>query len=265
MHGYTSRESLRLREQSAILETILHSDTAFPADSHVLEAGCGVGAQSSILSSKCPGTRFTAVDISEDSLIQAKCLDLPNFTFTKGDIFALPFENEFFDHVFVCFVLEHLNAPVRALTELRRVLRPGGTLVLIEGDHGSCFWHPETERSLSVWNALIAVQRKLGHDPNIGRRIGPLLTAAGFEVQSTRPCWLYADANSQQLLDGMVNHIIVPMVMTVREAVTGKFMKPDDWDRGIAELEASGNPPEGTFFYTWFKAVAGKKSGAGKS
>ena len=162
VHGYTSRESLRLREQSAILETILHADTAFPADSRVLEAGCGVGAQSRILSDKCPETRFTAVDISLDSLNQAKYLDLPNFTFTQADIFALPFEDEFFDHVFVCFVLEHLNVPVRALKELKRILKPGGTLILIEGDHGSCFWHPETDGSLRVWNALITVQRQLG-------------------------------------------------------------------------------------------------------
>jgi SAM-dependent methyltransferase len=258
VHGYTTRESLRLQEQSAILEPILHSDTAFPAESRVLEAGCGVGAQSRILSGKSPDTRFTAVDISGDSLNQAKCLDLPNFTFTQADIFKLPFEDGSFDHVFVCFVLEHLNEPVLALSELRRVLRPNGTLVLIEGDHGSCFWHPETELSLRVWNALVTVQSQMGHDPNIGRRIHPLLAKAGFSVMSARPCWLYADAGSSQLLDGMVNHIIVPMVKTVRETAVPRFMNPSDWDRGITELEASGDPPEGTFFYTWFKAVARK-------
>jgi SAM-dependent methyltransferase len=258
VHGYNTRESQRLQEQSAILEQILHSDTEFPPESHVLEAGCGVGAQSCILSKKFPDTRFTAIDISENSLKQAKCLDLPNFQFRQADIFKLPFENESFDHVYVCFVLEHLNAPVLALSELSRVLRPNGSLILIEGDHGSCFWHPETEFSLRVWNALITTQKQMGHDPNIGRRIQPLLVEAGFSVQSTRPCWLYADADSPQLLDGMVNHIIVPMVKTVRETAVSRLMNPSDWDRGITELEASGNPPEGTFFYTWFKAVARK-------
>ena len=52
--------------------------------------------------------------------------------------------NEPFDHVFVCFVLEHLARPVEALSILERLLRPGGTITLIEGDHGSTYFHPDS-------------------------------------------------------------------------------------------------------------------------
>jgi hypothetical protein len=45
---------------------------------------------------------------------------------------------------FVCFVLEHLPRPSEALAALRGVIRPGGTITVIEGDHGSTYFHPES-------------------------------------------------------------------------------------------------------------------------
>ena len=57
--------------------------------------------------------------------------------FRQADIFALPFNAESFDHVFVCFVLEHLSRPVAALAIVKQMLRLGGTITVIEGDHGS--------------------------------------------------------------------------------------------------------------------------------
>ena len=56
----------------------------------------------------------------------------------------MPFAPESFDHVFVCFVLEHLSRPVEALAILNRLLRPGGTMTVIEGDHGSAYFHPDS-------------------------------------------------------------------------------------------------------------------------
>ena len=49
VHGYTVRENVRLVDQATTLADILHSDTIYPAGSNVLEAGCGVGAQTIIL------------------------------------------------------------------------------------------------------------------------------------------------------------------------------------------------------------------------
>lgn len=72
VHGYDSRESLRLQDQAATLAELLHSDTVFPAGSRVLEAGCGVGAQTVTLAKNSPGARVLAVDISSDSLAEAE-------------------------------------------------------------------------------------------------------------------------------------------------------------------------------------------------
>src|SRR5438128_3490370 len=148
VHGYNPRENLRLQDQAGTLVDLLHSDTSYEPGSVVLEVGCGVGAQTVTLAQRSPDARFTSIDVYPDSLAQAKRMTdtagLTNVHFQQADIFASPSAPGSFDHVFVCFVLEHLSRPVEALTILNRLLRPGGTITLIEGDHGSTYFHPDS-------------------------------------------------------------------------------------------------------------------------
>lgn len=261
VHGYSTRETQRLQEQAGILEELLHEGTSYPAGSRVLEVGCGVGGQTVLLAERSPGAEFVSIDLSPTSLDIAQAYvdgrALSNVQFRQADIMSLPFENGSFDHVFVCFVLEHVPDPVSALIELRRVVRGGGSVTVIEGDHGACVWHPETEESLKVWHSLISVQGMLGHDPLVGRGLYPLLTEAGLDVREVSPKAVYGDALRPELLDGVVNKIIVPMTETACErAIEWGLIDKGTWEKGIADLKVSGMPPDGTFFYTWFKAVA---------
>src|SRR4030095_14201475 len=72
VHGYRSRENERLQDQAGTLVDLLPSDTAYPPASTVLEAGCGVGAQTVTLAQRSPDARFTSIDLSADSLAEAK-------------------------------------------------------------------------------------------------------------------------------------------------------------------------------------------------
>jgi ubiquinone/menaquinone biosynthesis C-methylase UbiE len=111
VHGYHSRENERLQDQAGTLVDILHSDITYPAGSTVLEIGCGVGAQTVPLAQRSPAARFTSIDLSADFIAEASRqvvrAGLKNVEFREADIFALPFKAESFDHIFVCFVLEH--------------------------------------------------------------------------------------------------------------------------------------------------------------
>ena len=95
VHGYSARESERLADQAQTLTELLHHDTHYPAGSRVLEAGCGIGAQTVILAQNSPDALITSVDISEDSLRRAeeriRQEGITNVTFRQGDIFQLPF------------------------------------------------------------------------------------------------------------------------------------------------------------------------------
>jgi len=141
VHGYDQRENSRLQDQAGTLVELLHSDTIYPEGDSVLEAGCGVGAQTVILATNSPKALITSIDVSETSVAEAReavrTANISNVTLRQADIFHLPFPPESFDHVFVCFVLEHLAQPVEALQALQRVLKPGGAITAIEGDHGS--------------------------------------------------------------------------------------------------------------------------------
>ena len=72
VHGYHRRENIRLQDQASTLVELLHSDTAYPEGSRVLEAGCGVGAQTVTLAHNSPAARIISVDISESSLAEAR-------------------------------------------------------------------------------------------------------------------------------------------------------------------------------------------------
>jgi hypothetical protein len=52
VHGHDRRENARLRDQAETLVDLLHADTTYPAGSRVLEAGCGVGAQTLTLTER---------------------------------------------------------------------------------------------------------------------------------------------------------------------------------------------------------------------
>ena len=140
VHGYDVRESTRLQDQASSVLELLHADTRYPPGSRVLEAGCGTGAQTTTLARNSPQALITSIDVSEASLAEAKrrvsAAGLDNVRFERADVFKLPFAPESFDHVFVCFLLEHLPRPAEALAALKNTLKPGGSITVFEGDHG---------------------------------------------------------------------------------------------------------------------------------
>jgi len=260
LHGYASLESTRLQDQARTLEHLLHADVSYPPGSVVLEAGCGVGAQTVPLARNSPAARITAVEISPVSLAQAQArtaaAGLINASFQQADILALPFAAASFDHAFVCFLLEHLPRPNEALTELRRVLKPGGSVTVIEGDHGSAFFHPDSDAARASIACQVELQRRAGGDALIGRRLRPLLQDAGFDGVLVSPRVVYADASKPGLVDGFIVKTFTPMIAAIRApAVKAGLITAGRFDAGIAALHRTAEP-DGAFCYTFFKAVA---------
>lgn len=265
VHGYDGLEAARLQDQARTLEELLHAGTRYPPGSTVLEAGCGVGAQTAPLARNSPGARITAVDVSAASLGQARkritAADLANVRFLQADVQGLPFEDGSFDHVFVCFLLEHLRDPAAALAGLGRVLKPGGTITVIEGDHGSTLFHPDsTAARHAVW-CQVELQRAAGGDALIGRRLHPLLRGAGLSRVQISPCLVYVDGSKPGLANGFVLKTFTAMVAGVRgAAIAAGLTTPERFDAGVAALRRTAGP-DGTFCYTFFKAVGLKAAG----
>jgi SAM-dependent methyltransferase len=263
VHGYHPREKERLQDQAGTLVDLLHSDTAYPPASTVLEAGCGVGAQTVTLAQRSPDARFTSIDLSADSLAEAKrrvgSAGLSNVEFRQGDIFDLPFAAESFDHVFVCFVLEHLSRPVDALTILAGLLRPGGTMTAIEGDHGSAYFYPDSPAAHAAIRCQVVLQHEAGGNALIGRQLYPLMVEAGLDAVRVSPRMVYVDSGRPDLVDGFTRKTFTAMIEGIREpALAAGLIEPESFDVGIRDLHRT-TEADGVFCYTFFKGVGEKK------
>jgi SAM-dependent methyltransferase len=258
VHGYSERECQRLYDQAQTLGELLHHDSLFPPGSSILEAGSGVGAQTIILAKNNPCCRFTSIDISPDFVAAARVAvehaGLTNVSHQVEDIFHLPFAPATFDHAFVCFVLEHLQEPVRALECLKRILKPKGTLTVIEGDHGSTFFHPHSPAAWRTIKCQVDLQKAAGGNALIGRELYPLLRSAGFDHVNVSPRFVYVDSSRPAWVEGFTKATYIAMIEGVRaRAISAGLIDESAWAQGIADLKASAQPG-GTFCYTFFKA-----------
>ena len=100
----------------------------------VLDLGCGAGHTGLALAPRA--AEVVAVDLTPEMLEVAAGLarerGLANVTFERADVAALPFPENSFDLVATRFAAHHFAAPDRALAEAARVLRPGGTFLLVD-------------------------------------------------------------------------------------------------------------------------------------
>ena len=259
VHGYNERESVRLEDQANCLSELLHYDSIFPKGSTILEAGCGIGAQTKIIAPKNPDSKFISIDISEESLNKAdtliKSLDINNVEFQIGNIFDLKFQEGSFDHIFVCFVLEHLPNPQDALIILKKFLKKGGTITLIEGDHGSTYFYPYSQYAQAAINAQVKLQSDNGGNALIGRQLYPLLLTSGFKKCKVSPRMVYVDSSKPDFVDGFTKNTFTAMIEGIKEkAVNSSIMDAVSFDRGVKDLYRT-TQKDGVFCYTFFKGI----------
>ena len=174
----------------------------------LLDIGCGPGTITIDLARLVAPGQVIGLDASSDVVSRARqdaagC-GLPALRFEVGDLFALDYDDASFDVVHAHQVLQHLDDPVAALVELRRVLRPGGTLAVRDGDYGAFRWAPEDPR-LVRWLALyLAVTKRNGHDALIGPSLLGLAQRAGFtQVTVSSSNWTFADPDSRAWWGGL--------------------------------------------------------------
>jgi ubiquinone/menaquinone biosynthesis C-methylase UbiE len=260
VHGYDHRENIRLQDQASTLAELLHHDTAYPAKSRILEPGCGVGAQTITLARNSPDSNLISIDMSRESIAAArnkiKEEGFKNVSFQQADIFKLPFKPGSFDHIFVCFVLEHLAQPDVALGCLKSLLKVGGTITVIEGDHGSTYFYPDNEAAHKAIRCQVELQKRAGGNANIGRELYPILKAAGFGGIKVSPRMVYVDSSKPHLVEGFTKNTFTAMVEGVREsAIQAGLIDGETFDEGIKALYRT-TKIDGVFCYTFFKAVA---------
>ncbi len=143
----------------------------------ILDLGCASGAVTAELVRRGGGP-VVALDRHAESLGTEACA-CSGALRVCGNVSRLPLVDGAFDLVFCQFSLLWMDA-ASAAAEVRRVLTPGGVLVALEPDYGGLIEHPPRIAARPIW---LAALRRAGADPEIGRRLPGLLSAAGFRVE----------------------------------------------------------------------------------
>ncbi|MCY3557255.1 MAG: methyltransferase domain-containing protein [Chloroflexi bacterium] len=150
----------------------------------LLDAGCGPGTVTTGLARTVSPGNVVGLDaapgVLEHARGHAQEERVDNVTFIAGDVYALDFPDAAFDVVYANQLLQHLANPVRAISEMRRVLKPGGLLAVRDADYATMSPHPKFPEFLD-WNELYHRVAYRNHaEPDAGRTLPAWVRAAGF-------------------------------------------------------------------------------------
>lgn len=150
----------------------------------LLDCGCGVGSITLDLAELVSPGKVIGVDMDESQLsiarANAQARGLTNVTFEQGNVYALRFENETFDAVLAHTLLYHLGDPLRAIKEMRRVLKPGGVAAVSDDDWSTVVISPEDSIFRQAVDLMTRVVVFNGGSPFYSRNLRGLMLQAGF-------------------------------------------------------------------------------------
>ena len=223
----------------------------------LLDVGCGPGSITLDLAGLVAPGQVVGIDIQRAQIDQARALasarGATTVRFEVGDIYELPFSDASFDVALANGVLMHLSEPVRALAELRRVLRPGGVAGVRDPDWGASLRAPTTPL-LDQWSTVrVRVRQHNGGDPFSGRHLRRYLLEAGFARADA--C---ASVESAGTSDETVRHaafLKAQLQGFARTVLAEGWMDQAALDAVVAEIDAWAQRPDAFSATTWCEAL----------
>ncbi len=188
----------------------------------VLDVGSGPGHQAyEIAQAIGSDGRIEGVDSAEGSVEigRRRCAGLENASFTFGDAYDLPYDDATFDTAMSSQVFEYLDDVPKALSEMFRVLKPGGRVLIHGTGWGALVWHstdPERmSRILKIWDGHLA-------DPRMPETMAKKLYNTGFVGVHAEP----------------VVHIELSYDPRSISAILAKFVGGYVVSQGVSQVEA---------------------------
>lgn len=162
VHGYEewTRQWMAQRTAARDLDFLIpHLKTGMS----VIDCGCGPGSITADLATIVAPGAAVGMDIEPRQLEAAERLandrGVTNLNFQQGSVYEIPFPDASFDVAVAHFVLEHVRDPLRALREMRRVLRPGGLAAIKDPYYPAFTFRPQMP-ALQLFGELAAKVRK---------------------------------------------------------------------------------------------------------
>jgi ubiquinone/menaquinone biosynthesis C-methylase UbiE len=229
------------------------------AGMRVLDLGCGPGSITLGFAQAVAPGEAVGVDLQPSQIVQAQALSVArgvtNARFEVADVYRLPFPDRSFDAVFAHAVLMHLREPVRALAEVRRVLRPGGIAGVRDSDWGGRIHAPMTPL-LEQWYAItVRVRQRNGGDPFMGRHHRRLLLDAGFaraEASVSVASWTAGTPEATRRCASFLNAQLHGFAQT---ALAEGWMDQTTVEAVSAEIDAWAERPDALYVEMMCEAI----------
>ena len=220
-------------QRRILLETV----AARPGE-RALDIGCGPGFVTEELARAVGSAGAVhAMDNSESSVVMARqrCAELANVQFELAGATQLPYPDASFDLAVSTQVYEFVPDVPKALSELRRVLRPGGRAAIIDTDWQTILWHSadpmRMARILKAWDEHLA-------HPILPRTLIPLLRAAGFSV---RACKVIPYLDTEYKPEGYSHNMTKTLRRFVRDRQGITKQEAEAWAEELQALADAGN------------------------
>lgn len=226
----------------------------------VLDCGCGPGTITLGFAEFVAPGEVVGTEIEEAHLALARenasKHGVNNIRFETANLYELPFADASFDAVFISAVLANLQEPIRGVREAHRVLKPGGVIGVKDFDHGGDLIYPTGPGLEKYAELYVRLRRSNGHDPESGRKIGGLLSEAGFvDLQMSALYETFTGPRAEGFAQVSIG--------LLKEAWGKDFMRrswatEDDLQTMIGDWTTFAKAPGSIFAACWCEAIARK-------
>ena len=228
----------------------------------LLDCGCGPGSITIDLAEVVSPGQVIGVDVDVGQIELAQKLaaerGIPNVRFETGDIYELSFPDDSFDAVFAHGVLEHLRQPGQALTEVRRVLKPGGIVGVRSVDLDGLLLATPASLLAQTVDLMVRLHKHNGGNQYFGKHLRASLREAGFTgVEASASYESYGTPDATRWYgEGLAAFILGPNFDQVTEL---GWADSETLEKMSAAWKVWAENPDAFMAHAWCDAVGWKE------
>jgi ubiquinone/menaquinone biosynthesis C-methylase UbiE len=231
-------------------------------DMRLLDVGCGPGSITRGLAERLPAGQVVGLDLSRETLESARrdaaARGLENLRYEEGSVYELSFPDGSFDVAYAHQVLQHLRERGLALSEMLRVVKPGGVVAVREVDWSTVAYFPRDPWIDRFIEVHLRTWYRNGGEPQVGRQLRALFNAAGVaSLEITASVWCYATREETVEWGDSYADRLLTSPMGERPVEYG-YATRADIESMAAALRAWGSHPDALWVFTHVQALGWK-------